>query len=1026
MMGLQFNHLGVYIGWSNLFDYTSLKTIEASELLPMPQKIEYSISNTGVDLLNLGSEYSKEEQDNVSYAVQAIYNSDNVISEETLLLQDPAYKDKKLEIEKEIEKASIIRLKAYATLLNFLQKYNITELVNSEGLDSKMEDIVQTLRSHEFTKIAPNDLESVAKNFISSHIQNTVQNLTNMIGAYSPIEMEFLRGATKYSAIVQNNRIKSLLNPATKYIMQNINKVGKDVIGIAATGIKGSFTWHYYLNELYQNPQKQGYQELIERSKFEFVTSQIVGRAQAMDDGTLYDTYDGTKSVRGLPDVNYSAVPDSVKAVVFGEASLADEATRAQVAQDFEAWINKNNITTDLMASQVLSAATDNAKELILQQINSGADMAKCYLYLITLGFDVRDIVAFMTSDVAMFVSKMTSSDIYNWSHLSINQAIKILEGELPSNWIRSHFTRNSRNLISKEHIETINSYFAEGKLDKEWEEKFLNDVFGKYPYATEKRAVTDLFRHLRRMRRLCPKDSDFKSKDLADFKKVLEGANEFSNFSRLLGINQGIKTKETDFNKYLKNISTIISDREKALKLVDSKGKKVNEDKVKELNLGSFSDIIGNFDVNRWLQDEQYQRQVAEYYGRIKVAIPIFDIINVVAQYNASFKLLDMTNTINSETTFRSQVMGKIYSNFNTQYIPDSYLANISKAVFAKAIEAYLEYRDFKLPIPKNITVLDSSFNEVKASVSDFQRLHSVTDRASFKYVFENYIVPNLKAGRIFTTDKDGNVIEETDKEKIKKVKSNKFIQGLVDGDDNNHSVIRLNMDMLNYEVTPEGKQKMEWYLNGIEELQHIYMGDLSIADWFMLYNLYTSHNQYGSNRLTTIFKNFIDRGLKSEVMDDFLTYIGNLDYYGKVEFKSGDTELNSIISITPTESDKFIPIDLSIQDLFMMAAPAVYSTRGRKEPICKVKTDNGIKLYYNNNGFYQELGDRYFTGSTEEEDQRKQYLINNFVTTGGIRDASILSLKEDLNSEDRDKIFAALSKLMQINFIVITQPIC
>jgi hypothetical protein len=54
----------------------------------------------------------------------------------------------------------------------------------------------------------------------------------------------------------------------------------------------------------------------------------------------------------------------------------------------------------------MISAATDNAKELILDRINANTDLSKIYMYLITLGFDVKDIVSFMTSPVIDLIAR--------------------------------------------------------------------------------------------------------------------------------------------------------------------------------------------------------------------------------------------------------------------------------------------------------------------------------------------------------------------------------------------------------------------------------------------------------------------------------------------------------------------------------------------------------------------------------------------------------------------------------------------
>lgn len=40
-MGLCFDTNGKYVGWSNLFDYSSIDTLQASEYLPMPKHVKY-------------------------------------------------------------------------------------------------------------------------------------------------------------------------------------------------------------------------------------------------------------------------------------------------------------------------------------------------------------------------------------------------------------------------------------------------------------------------------------------------------------------------------------------------------------------------------------------------------------------------------------------------------------------------------------------------------------------------------------------------------------------------------------------------------------------------------------------------------------------------------------------------------------------------------------------------------------------------------------------------------------------------
>jgi hypothetical protein len=81
-------------------------------------------------------------------------------------------------------------------------------------------------------------------------------------------------------------------------------------------------------------------------------------------------------------------------------------------------------VTSDNIGSQYISAATDNAKELILACINAGNKMAKCHLYLMSLGFNVADIIKFMTSDAVSFIDKITDQNVFNRYNLNINYAI--------------------------------------------------------------------------------------------------------------------------------------------------------------------------------------------------------------------------------------------------------------------------------------------------------------------------------------------------------------------------------------------------------------------------------------------------------------------------------------------------------------------------------------------------------------------------------------------------------------------------
>jgi len=51
--------------------------------------------------------------------------------------------------------------------------------------------------------------------------------------------------------------------------------------------------------------------------------------------------------------------------------------------------------------------------------------MAKCHLYLMALGFDVDDIVAFMTSEAVSFIDKISENNVFVGYNQDINYLIE-------------------------------------------------------------------------------------------------------------------------------------------------------------------------------------------------------------------------------------------------------------------------------------------------------------------------------------------------------------------------------------------------------------------------------------------------------------------------------------------------------------------------------------------------------------------------------------------------------------------------
>lgn len=362
VMGQSFSDDGLYIGWSSLFDYSSEATIDASKQLPLPRGKKLIVVE--------GAEYSIESELN------------DIISS-----------------------TGAERIRKLANLIykidNNNGRYNYLATSNVK----QKERIIKQIQKHENYKVSYRQREQAYKNVASANIRNVVHNIRNRDQAYSPITMRDLQEEADKSPKGAKTKQLNMLNPLTKYIMQNQNLVGKNVIGIAANGEKDWFNLTYYYHNILRNgdPKDQFF------LKMSHSYSRLSGRATDQLLSTV---------VKHIPDL-WNASPELAEKI------------KQEFYSNYEGEIDTSDKYVDQLISQILSAATDNAKELILAKINAGTNLAKYHLHLVMMGFKLKDIVAFMTSPVVELIDKYSRSDLYKNQANSVNTAIKMLNGDI-------------------------------------------------------------------------------------------------------------------------------------------------------------------------------------------------------------------------------------------------------------------------------------------------------------------------------------------------------------------------------------------------------------------------------------------------------------------------------------------------------------------------------------------------------------------------------------------------------------------
>lgn len=564
VMGQSFSDDAMYIGWSPLFNYSSEQMVDASKTLPLPRGNKLIVVE--------GEQYSIENE------LNSILSS-----------------------------SGPERLRKMANLIykidNNNGRYNY---IVGENADQKQK-IIEQIQKHENYKVSYRQREQAYKNVASANIRNVVHNIRNRDQAYSPITMRDLQKEADKSPKGAKTKQLNMMNPLTKYVMQNQNLVGKNVIGIAANGEKDWFNLTYY----YHNVLRNGNQ----KDKFFLKMSHSYSRLSGRATDQLMNVV-----VKHIPDL-WNASPELSQKI------------KEEFYATYDGQIDMDDKYVDQLISQILSAATDNAKELILAKINAGTNLAKYHLHLVMMGFNLKDIVAFMTSPVVELIDKYSRNDLYKNQSSSVTNAIKILNGDID---LSKLIVKPQDNLSPEERLEAMESQFeameaeaemmsemmAEGRtprrtnneymwiisklgnIYKDSESKSLKDFVQKfikaktepltanspkymealsqyelpktdnmntnYVFEYINQIISDIKSQIADYNRLHPNSNysmlDFKL-DLNEFQRITDEANETSTLASVwLKLNQGIPQTDMDLIKLIKRMYATVSTRERRM----------------------------------------------------------------------------------------------------------------------------------------------------------------------------------------------------------------------------------------------------------------------------------------------------------------------------------------------------------------------------------------------------------------------------------------------------------------------------
>ena len=235
---------------------------------------------------------------------------------------------------------------------------------------------------------------------------------------------------------VQSETGLSVWSPASKFKAQDTNLLGKTGVGVAANADKVYFTVYYYHTKILNDIAKIG------NSKTNLTIEEQADVITKLSKTLIVNPFD-EDDIRCISKLNWKIldqVPDFNISAAFAKSSLGKnqkEWVSTAIDRAVE-WYNKKtspSISVDTITfhqflaylktigkdvdgptllSALVSAATDNAKELVLSKLNAFGDILDAYGMCASLGIPFEDTAAIFTSPLLNVCVKEIRGDIHD------------------------------------------------------------------------------------------------------------------------------------------------------------------------------------------------------------------------------------------------------------------------------------------------------------------------------------------------------------------------------------------------------------------------------------------------------------------------------------------------------------------------------------------------------------------------------------------------------------------------------------
>ena len=868
------NRNGLLQLWSPYANIESQELMEVSMTLPFPTGIETNFQETN-SIVSFGKFISKYSK---LFEIQKYYvGNEGEISADKVHIEMPINSVEKILLLKkflvDIQSLSVPEPQYYQELVtNFFRKVG-NDWITVNHIPSLIEEIKKIADRHNlyFDTMPIYNLTKAVNNYTMYSMYKTISDPVNLIEAQTSVDGT--TGPLKEEAKNNTDEAESAKtrtpgNFVNKYESITENQIGKEAIGICATGLKSFFGLTQYSNYVLNYGTSEQQSRLLLGPKHNGIVFNSIDNPNNPKKSKVFKTLANIRSKD----------PNTI--------------TNSDVLEALSSVTNDNDAA--LVLSALLSLATDNAKELTLSKLNAGTKMIGMYIYGITIGMDFRDVAKILMSDVGGVIKNILDNDVFTErdGYSRVKYIFKYFD-EGPKNILQKfHITRDSNGTEIKSPLQYLQEEFnkkidwlkdksgqplpfeaalvqlARSSLDLSYKLELIEQLRSLYNNTSKEaveiynQAIDFIEDYIQQGHIIGRNEAVYK-----DIRTLSEGAEEMRRLGSILSLNQGIKTNSERLLNQINLIERAIYD--------------ITENQEDLINLQKF------------VFDEQYRKQCIDKYEEYKHTFNILDVVATIPHFMGYLQTLAISDA-EVETSFKFRSIKQLSLPLSKKY-------NKKEADVIKGLQNFigdylrrqwmLSRDDTIVVIPKRNKAFDPKGNLIELTTDTPVRLGTPWGDATFRMWMENEVIPNIKEGKI---DPDLNPIEKVYDNEFVKDLGNDLLTNTISRNpsivytlpinmlpriDNERTILNDYMAQFNKLVAYPYKYKVESFDQSGNVIQD--KTSIPILDLFTYYAMIAHSWKLGEKSLVPILGD--QKYQNSGIIEDFHKFVGSLDQSGE-----------------------------------------------------------------------------------------------------------------------------------------------